>query len=232
VRRAACLVSVLMLSVCVAASAIAQPGSPEPGRKPAAGKNAKAPNAKVPVAKAQKAGEVALTPGREAAALTFARLHHPELADLLDHLKDANRKEYQRALRELFQASERLARLGERSPERYELSLAAWKIDSRIRLLAARMTMTDDPALEDELKAALEERLEIRLAQHRDERARTAERLETLNRSIEALEGDREAVLARELEKVKRGLGGAKKSAPRPAGQGKAERPESTTDAG
>jgi len=79
------------------------------------------------------------TPEREAAALTFVRAHHPELAELLDRLKTRRPQEYQKAIRELFRASERLAQSQEQAPQRYEMELSEWKLQSRVQLLVARM---------------------------------------------------------------------------------------------
>jgi hypothetical protein len=102
------------------------------------------------------------TKAREAAALTFVRAHHPELAELLEQLKDSNQQEYQRAIRDLFLSSERLAQVEERNPARYELELKDWRLQSRIQLLVARMTMKTDPGLEVELRQALTEQLDVR----------------------------------------------------------------------
>src|ERR1700719_964914 len=101
------------------------------------------------------AERVPLTPEREAAAITFVRQHHAELVDLLNQLKESKPAEYQAAIRELFQTSERLAPLSEQAPPRYELELEAWKVKSRIQLLAARSTMSGDKSFEDQLHAAL-----------------------------------------------------------------------------
>ena len=126
-----------------------------------------------------------LTPEREAAAITFVRQHHPELVDLLNQLKETKPAEYQTAIRELFQTSERLAQLREQDPQRYELELAAWKTKSRIQLLAARSTMSADKSFEDQLHAALVEQADIRLKLMKLERDRIADRLEKLDKSIE-----------------------------------------------
>ena len=95
-----------------------------------------------------------LTPEREAAAITFVRQHHAELVDLLNQLKETKPAEYQAAIRELFQTSERLAQLREQDPQRYELELDAWKTKSRIRLLAARSTMSGDMSLKTSSRGA------------------------------------------------------------------------------
>src|SRR5688500_7902960 len=40
-----------------------------------------------------------ITPEREAAVMTFVKQHHPELSELLIHLKEHTPKEYDRAVR-------------------------------------------------------------------------------------------------------------------------------------
>ena len=100
-------------------------------------------------------GMSTVTPEREAAAQLFAERHHPELARLLGRLRETNPEEYKKAIQELFATSERLARLMGRTPERYELELAAWKVDSRIRLLAARSAMGESADRREALKELL-----------------------------------------------------------------------------
>jgi hypothetical protein len=144
----------------------------------------------------------AFTPEREAAALSFVKQHHPELQDLLSQLKSSNRPEYRRAINELFLASERLAASQERDPLKYELDLRAWKIESRIRLLAARLAMNDNDVLQGELKELLLEKVEVQLEQQLLERQRVASRLEKLDTSIERLRSQREVEAQKALTKV------------------------------
>src|SRR5262249_19634201 len=72
-----------------------------------------------------------ITPEREAAVKTFVDQHHPELGELLVHLKENNKKEYEKAVRDLFKTSERLARTHEMDVERYDLELKLWQTQSR-----------------------------------------------------------------------------------------------------
>jgi hypothetical protein len=146
------------------------------------------------------------TPQREAAALSFVRQHHPELGDLLTQLKAGNQREYQRVINELFNTSERLAQSQERDPLRYELELQAWKIDSRIRLLAARMAMNESDLLEAELKELLVERLDVQLEQQLLERQRVTTRLEKLDASIERIRKQRENEAQKSLTKLLEGI--------------------------
>lgn len=171
----------------------------KPAKKPAAENKRKA--------KKPTPTRVTLTPAREAAALKFAEIHHPELHDLLSRLKKNNRKQFLRATMQLYLASERIARMKERSPERYELSLEEWKLDSRLRLLVARMSMNDDNALDAELQSVLERRMDVRLKLLKQDRERQAARLKKLDEQISAIQDDREETARKDLQRVKRSLG-------------------------
>jgi hypothetical protein len=173
----------------------------EPARNPTA---ASAP-------KPAKAPERApLTPEREAAAITFVRHHHPELVDLLNQLKESKPAEYQTAIRELFQTSERLAQLREQDPQRYELELAGWKVKSRLQLLAARSAMSADKSFEDQLHTALAEQADIRLKLMKLERDRTADRLEKLNKNIEQYQSGEAAQIERQFEQLLKHISGSR----------------------
>jgi hypothetical protein len=140
---------------------------------------------------------------REAAALAFAREHHPELVTLIEKLRKENRREYHLAIRDLSQASDRLARIKRQSPAQYEVALSAWKLDSRAHLLAARLTMSPDPALEAELKQVLRDRVDLRLQEYQFERDRIQKRLVTLGTLIRQIETDRAAVAQKDFDRVK-----------------------------
>ncbi len=158
--------------------------------------------------------KVMMTPERQAAALKFAELHHPELYHLLLGLKQARQAEYQQAIRQLYNDSERLARLKERVPSRYEFVLAEWQLDSRLRLLIARMTMiSDDPELAAQLQDLLKKRYETRLGLLKMDRERQAAKLAKLDDQIQALETDRELALQKDLSRIQRSLGIPKRNA-------------------
>lgn len=173
-----------------------------------------------------KAGDEAaepVTPEREAAALTFARLHHPELAELLAQLKTMDAARYQAAVQELFKTSEQLARIQARSPDRYAIELDLWKIDSRIRLAVARSTMVDPDELRDEIKQLLLKRNELRIRQLEGERARLLGRVEKLDASIEKLRSSGDATAERELQRLLRSVQ-AKNSEATASGKGSARK--------
>lgn len=145
------------------------------------------------------------TPEREAAALSFVRTHHPELADLLDRLKVRQPHEYQKAVRDLSRVSERLALSREEFPSRYELELKQWKLTSRIQVLTARLSMGRTPKQEQELKQLLAEQLET----HRElvvlnlERAQG--RVAALSRELDDLDSRKQAILDGKFEKAIKG---------------------------
>jgi hypothetical protein len=149
----------------------------------------------------------ALSAEDERAALEFAQVHHPELHALLLRLRGGRKGQYLTAVRQLDQTRERLERLRERTPERYEPSLEQWRIDSRLRLLVARMTMSDDPALTEELHELLAERTRLRLELLKQDRERLRSRLEKIESQIETLESDPAAVAEKDLAAIRRSLG-------------------------
>jgi hypothetical protein len=155
-----------------------------------------------------KQAPVLLTPEREAAALQFVHEHHPELVELLKGLKTSHLSQYQAAVRQLYQTSERLAKIHEVDPARYELELKLWKIKSRIQLIAARASLSRDAELESQLKAALIEQSQVQLQEMQYDRDRIADRLKNLDRMVDQFQSNEErtidkqyAMLMREIER-------------------------------
>jgi hypothetical protein len=145
-----------------------------------------------------------VSPEQESVALEFARQHHRELAGLLQQLKRSNPQRYENAVVELYRTSERLSRLQERSPERYESELEIWKLDSRIRLLAARASSGETDAIRQEIKQLLLKRNRVRAAQLEADRERLQTRLERMSETIKRLRNESEETAERELERLLR----------------------------
>lgn len=141
----------------------------------------------------------------EAAAVEFARTHHPELAGLLDQLKSSAPAEYRSAVADLEKVRERLERSRDKTPDRYPLELSDWKVSSRIQLLAARMAMGADAALESDLKAALRERVDLRIQLLVEERDRLRRRVDKLNETIAEQQRKSDEQVAKELAGLRRG---------------------------
>jgi hypothetical protein len=166
---------------------------------------------------------------REAAAMTFVRTNHPELAELLDQLKSSDPGQYQRAIRDLFKSSERLAQLEERSPQRYPLELDMWKVNSRIQVLLARLTMSSDPAVEDQLRQAVAEQLELRKQLLATDHQRLEQRLAELKADLDDLEQHEQERIEQRMTKL---LSEASRSRPlvKHGAQGKRAASESKAD--
>lgn len=142
-----------------------------------------------------------VTPEREAAALTFVKQHHPELAQLLHYLKNNLPKQYDKAARDLFRTSERLAKLRDGGDERrYKMELELWQTRSRIQLLAAHLRTRPSVKLEAELAALLERQYELRLAQLEYSRERAAARVKKLDKQINQFKSTRRQAIERQLQ--------------------------------
>ncbi|HLQ44009.1 MAG TPA: hypothetical protein VK137_04710 [Planctomycetaceae bacterium] len=155
-----------------------------------------------------------LSPQREAAAVLFAQQHHAELAELLNRLQASHREQYTKAIRELDRTRERLEKVRERDADRYAILLREWQLDSRVRLLAARMTMGGTPELETELRQVLLERHDVRLQLLTYDRERSKTRLTKLDEQIVEHVQNRETDVDREFDKIKRNADTRKRSLP------------------
>ena len=146
------------------------------------------------------------TPERQAAAIAFARRHHPELARLLVRLKRTESAEYQRAIRALLRTNDHLAQVRQRNAKQYERELRAWKLKSRIQLLVAQIRMTqmgmtpENEALRMKLKQALLKQSDLRRAQLVEERNRVADRLKRLDAQIKRMQKERDSQIEKQLE--------------------------------
>lgn len=156
------------------------------------------------------------------AVLAFVKKHHPELAVLLSRLKKDSAEEYKKALGETRATVERVNRLGERQQSRVDYEIGRWKVDSRIRLLTARMISLMEESTEgvehpdlgtarDELRTLSEQR--IRLERDRLERERNlfAERLAKIEEQVKRIDTDFDAAVSRQMTVLSRGIDAAAK---------------------
>lgn len=138
-----------------------------------------------------------------AAALAFAAEHHPELVPLLERLRREATAEFSAAVADLEKTRERIARLGDRQPEKQAAALADWKLSSRIRLALARLATNPSAEAEAELRELVAARARKRMAAARAERERTAARLEKLTAELADFDRDPEAAIDRELTAIR-----------------------------
>ncbi|MBR9801730.1 hypothetical protein GYB59_08550 [bacterium] len=148
-------------------------------------------------------GEV--TPEREAAALKFVELHHKQLLRILQSLQSVDADQYERAIEEIFRASERLARVKSRSAERYEYELELWKIKSRRNLLIASLPMVADyeRAMRD-IQKTISRELEIQKQLLQYEAQVTRKRLNRIEETLKRQQDNFDVNVDRQLQRIRK----------------------------
>jgi hypothetical protein len=147
---------------------------------------------------------ILVTPEREAAVLTFVQRNHAELADLLGYLKTSQPEEYERAIKDIFRATERMALIQERDPLQYELEVAAWTAQSRVQLLAAKLKMGSSDELLKQVREALKAQNEAKIALLKHERQKAADRVSKLENDISRIETSPDEVVDKQLKLLTR----------------------------
>ncbi|NQV28897.1 MAG: hypothetical protein HQ518_31470 [Rhodopirellula sp.] len=160
---------------------------------------------------------------REEVAVDFAREHHPELAALLEGLRKTDTRNFQAGLRELTRDAERLGKMLERKDDRYRISLELWKLDSRIRLEVARMSMSPGEDFELRLRPLMEQRQAVRLQLTLLEHQRTAERLAKYEEQLKTLQSGSDELIDSEIERLRKLAVSKTRVKPRP------QKPHDTT---
>jgi len=146
-----------------------------------------------------------ITPEREAAALKFVELHHPELRDLLNALREADKKQFNRAIEDIFRVSERLARIKSRTPDRYEIELDLWKVNSRLNLLIASLPMAQDYDIAmKEIERAITQKQELQLKLLQLEERAAQQRLDRVKKSIAEAKKNGKENIAKQLQRIRK----------------------------
>jgi hypothetical protein len=164
---------------------------------------------------------MAVTPERESAVMTFVERNHPALKDVLASLKSTRPKEYEKAIRDIYQTSERLANVKERDPRLYELELKNWTLRSQIQLLTAQMVMAGSDVIRAEVRKLLNEQMNVRADMLRLERERAVERLGRIDKELARLDSDREKHVEKQLDLLMRS---AQQSKPKTKVAGKSDK--------
>jgi hypothetical protein len=143
---------------------------------------------------------VTVTPESEAAVMAFIQRNHAELADLLVYLRASQPEEYERAIKEIYRTTQRLAMIQERDPLQYDLEVAAWTAQSRVQLLAAKLKMGSSDDLVNQLRSALQVQSAAKIDLLKHERQKAADRLEKIESDVTRLEANRSEVVERQLK--------------------------------
>ena len=129
---------------------------------------------------------------REKAAVDFVKQHHTELVEILKQLKEVSPREFEVAIRELAQTSEKLSRFKERDKQRYDIELKSWQARSRGELLAAQLQMDNTPKIREQFRKVLLQQTDLRVELMKLEESRLADRLEKIRQNIESLNKSRD----------------------------------------
>jgi hypothetical protein len=147
---------------------------------------------------------MAVTPERESAVMTFIERNHPALKDVLASLKTSRPKEYEKAIRDIYLTSERLASIKERDSKLYDLELRNWTLRSQIQLLTAQMVMAGRDEIRAELRKLLNEQMDVRGEILRLEQERVKERLSRIESDLVKMKSDREQHVEKQLDQLMR----------------------------
>lgn len=144
------------------------------------------------------------TEEREAAALVFVRKHRPEMARMLEHLKENHREHYERHIRDLFRTSERLANLRQRDSEHAKLALKGWQLESRLHMMAAQMAQHPDQVekRKEALQKGFEELIDIQIQIAARQVAQLQNQVKMATERHEKMKARRKQMAQQRLEQV------------------------------
>ena len=94
--------------------------------------------------------------------------------------------------------------MSERKDDRYPVSLELWKLDSRIRLEIARLSMSPDQNFEPRLRPLMEKRQAARVQLVKMELQRTTERLAKFDEELKTLQSGSDGLVGSEIERLKK----------------------------
>lgn len=206
IRTLSCLIAGLVFSLCVSLVSFASAEKPDPSETVTVSKDDSSKGNPSKSIEKNRKNSNPLNAEREKLAIEFAKSHHPELAKLIQRLKKHKPREYKRAIRDLDNTLARLERFKNRDSERYRLTLERWEIDSRIRLLAARVSVMGSSEDKSELKSLIKQRVDLQLELLKHDHKLAEKRVQKLQKSIEEIEQNRNKFVDAEFNKINRSI--------------------------
>jgi hypothetical protein len=152
------------------------------------------------------------------AAMEFATQHHPELARLLEQLEKSRPNEFARAIRDLNKQLQQLEITREKNPTRYDAQLQSWKLESQIRVLTARWSLSRDPELETQIRDLLKQRREAKIAQLKADKERLLEQQRKIEEQLTSLSDPMDSQVDKEWEQLAKKAGNPKNSGKKASG--------------
>jgi hypothetical protein len=150
--------------------------------------------------------------------MEFATQHHPELARLLEQLEKSRPNEFVRAIRDLNKQLQQLEITREKNPTRYDAQLESWKLESQIRVLTARWSLSRDAELETQVRGLLKQRREAKMAQLKADKERLLEQQRKIDEQLTALSDPMDAQVDKEWEQLAKKAGNPKNSGKKASG--------------
>lgn len=152
---------------------------------------------------AAAANAQASTKAAEQKALEFIDEHQPKLKKLMEFLKSKQPESYQQALKELGRSQQRLENLEKRDLELYRIELDLWVVRSRLRLLAAEMSVAKAKDTTDrtkELTELIEQESGLELQRLQLLHDRASQQVLTLDEAIAKHRAERDQRVAKSLK--------------------------------
>ena len=153
-----------------------------------------------------KASQKKMSDARVAKLLGFAKEHHPEILPLLDFLKTKRPKKFDKVIKRLNRDVSKLERTKQKSPEAYQVGLAAWVNQSQTQLYAAQYKVAADKEtaakLREKIKMLVTEKVDARIEFLEQERAKAQAKGDRLEKAIEHQKATRETTIRKRVNNV------------------------------
>lgn len=145
--------------------------------------------------------QLPISKARRNELMNFVHDNHPELKPLINSLRKKRPVQYNAAMRSLNKAVTRLNQLEIRqSEQRYNQALRDWRLQSRIQLLSAQLSIKDTPARRKQLEKLITRRIDNRISQLNAEIEKTQKRLDRLTGLVTETEVNRTADIHRQFQ--------------------------------
>ncbi len=146
-----------------------------------------------------------------AAADKLMQEYLPEVKSLVDVLKKRAPKEYEKAIRDLAKSGRKLEATLKRDRKLFDVEVALLRVQVRVDTLAAQLQKADREQWRKELRTAVDERAQLRIARTERQRELAAARigqmqdeLTKLNQQLEQLQSQQTETSQREYDQLLR----------------------------
>lgn len=136
----------------------------------------------------------------------FLKEVDPRLLERLKYLKEDNPAEFSRILSRVWHEMKMLERLKRENPEQYEAVLRIRKVEAKVKMLAEDYRKSEDPkqkeTLKKELKSALAQLFDLKMAQHEKEVKKLEEQLKKQREKLENQKKEKDKLVEERLQKM------------------------------